>query len=361
MNIINIFLIIFWTLIIPFFLGNLISVALNEDKEGDFSKNLMFGAAICFGAFYIIVLPLLLLKLSFSLVMYLWLLVILSLFVFSLFLFIKRGDKDPYLKLFKGRKKSSEKRSLEGNVIWIAAIVCILSQALLLTVRMHMDTDDSRFIAEAMEAYERNTMLCINPITGNYLGEPIGEMLKDMACPYPIFLALLGRLFMLPPAIVAHTVLPALYIPFSYLVFYNVIKLFMKENRQALGASLLFLSLIYYFYFGTKASTGYILLEIIWQGRSLVPVVLLPMVWYVMIRMINEDTIKKGLYLFLFACSFMACLLSGMGAVTMVLFVLGHVPVIIWKRGSLKPALPILLSLIPNMFCLLLYTGKFYL
>ncbi|MCR5106591.1 MAG: hypothetical protein K6B28_00355 [Lachnospiraceae bacterium] len=355
---VNVLLIIIWAIIIPSLTGYLALVLTGRKKEFVFSESLMFGFVIFCAVFYLLAFPMIRMKLPFSYVKNCWITLILILFGVSLFIFCKNKMPEELLIRIKGINIKALNK--ENTVLWSVAAMIIISQTLLLTFFMHMDTDDSRFIAEGMEAFEKNTMLMHNPITGEFTGEPVGEMIKDMSCPFPVFYALLACLFKLHPAVVAHTVLPLLLIPLSYVVFYNAMRFLIGEDRKSLALSLIFLSLIYYFYYGTKASTGYILLEIIWQGRSVAAVIMLPVAWYMMLHFILDEKITPGHYILLVLTGLMASLLSGMGAVLFAFFVFGHIPAIIIKRRSVKQAFFALIALVPSFISMLNYADKLF-
>ncbi|MCR5106587.1 MAG: hypothetical protein K6B28_00335 [Lachnospiraceae bacterium] len=355
---VNVLLIIIWAIIIPSLTGYLALVLTGRKKEFVFSESLMFGFVIFCAVFYLLAFPMIRMKLPFSYVKNCWIALILILSAVSLCIFVKNKMVKELLIRIRGIKNIELKK--EDVVLWFIAVMIILSQTLLLTLFMHMDTDDSRFIAEGMEAFEKNTMLMYNPITGDYTGGPVGEMIKDMSCPFPIFYALLACLFKLHPAVVAHTVLPLLLIPLSYVIFYNAMRLLIVDDRRSLALSLIFLSLIYYFYYGTKASAGYILLEIIWQGRSVAAVIMLPVAWYMMLHFILDEKITPGHYILLVLTGLMASLLSGMGAVLFAFFVFGHIPAILIIRMSVKQAFFALIALIPSFISMLDYADRLF-
>ncbi|MCR4738643.1 MAG: hypothetical protein K5886_00115 [Lachnospiraceae bacterium] len=350
MNALNILLIIIWGLVIPFFAGMIPSYLLSggKVKNVSISENFMFGFLMYLAVFYVPAFPMIMLKLPFVYLKITWILFILLLFFFSLWLTFKDGPE----KFF-----SSFVRTGGENVLYIfaAAVLLIFSQTLLPGLRMHMDTDDSRFIAEALETFEKGTMLSYNPITGEYLDAPVGEMLKDLSSPYPIFVALLSCLFRLHPAITAHTVLPFLLIPLSYVTVYNVFKLFLKKDAVSLGLALIFSALINFFYFGSKSSAGYVLLEIIWQGRSIGAMIMIPAAWYALLRLLQDEEFYFGHYFLLFISGLSAILLSGTTAMQFMFLAAAFLPVLLIKRKSPGPAAGVIIACIPCVIGLIKY------
>ena len=343
---VNILLIIIWALIVPFLLGSLISHG-TEGKNGiRIGANIVYGFAVMCAVFQLMAVPMILLKIPFHVVKLGFIVICLLLSVLAILLMIKKGRTGQKLETSSFIKTiTSDKVTL---LIWIMAIVIIVFEALLLTFRMHIDTDDSRFLAEALEAVEKNTMLLHHPITGHFYNVPAGEQVKDITAPYPIFLGLIGELFSMHPTIAAHSVLPMLYIPLCYVVLNIISGYFFPGNIRARGIFMLFMATMYLFAFETIYSAGYTLLTIIWQGRSVVAMIMLPLAWYILMRMMSSEKITGWMYIVLFIVLIANAMLSNMGALFSVLLALAYFAVIIIKNRSVNQLVLMILILIPN-------------
>jgi len=259
-------------------------------------------------------------------------------------------------KDFKGKLKNSisiKKPERAELIIWLAVVVIVVFQTYLLAGHMHVDTDDARFVAEALEAVEKDTMLQYHPLTGEFLGSPLGEMNKDVTSPYPIFLGLIGELFRLPPAVAAHMILPVLLIPLCYAVYFVIGSWFFDGSRDT-GLFLLFLGLIHLFSFESIFASGYTLLTIIWQGRSVAAMILLPLLWYVLLRMTGQAAVRPKDYVLLAATLIACAMLSGMGVLLSLLLALAYACVCAFQKKSLRTALWMLLCMCPNIVNLII-------
>ncbi|MBQ7562569.1 MAG: hypothetical protein IJT16_01115 [Lachnospiraceae bacterium] len=366
----NLFLILIWGIVCPFILGFFCSCLFGRREGISVAENLCFGFVTELAVFYLLSVPMIYLRTSYTLLKNVWISCIALLFLAAVFFVYKRR-----ISVFQFHRGEGEDRLTVA--IWILFLLMAAFQTGLLTVRMHMDTDDARFVAEALEPIERNTMLAYNPVTGEYdanevnekmPGMPVGEMYKDMASPYPIFLGLLSDLFGLNPAIVAHTVLPALLIPLSYLSFYLAGVCILGEDKRRLGIYLLFLSVIHLFSFETTFAPGYTLLNVIWHGRSIAAMIVLPLLWTALMRLkdfrgektadASDASVKdfkhpyiEGLAV-LFVINLACACLSGTAAIIAVILSASYAIVKgIWNK-SLRLFLVIGFGMLPVLFCI---------
>lgn len=345
---VNILLIFAWGLIVPFLLGMLTDKLL-ADSEGTLcARNLALGFMLMAAIFQLLAVPMIFLHAPFHVLKYSWIIVILGLSLLSVF--VNRRTFSQKLQT-QFTLKLPDKMTL---FIWIAVIFLVLLQVYLLAGHTHRDTDDARFVAEALEAVEKDTMLSYHPITGELLSQPVGEMNKDIMSPYPIFLGLVSTLFQLPPAAAAHLILPILLIPLCYVVFYVIADFFFDGNKKYTGLFLVFLSVIHLFSFESIYASGYTLLTIIWQGRSVAAMILLPLLWYLLLRMTGEHSIKPKEYLLLLISMLSCAMLSGMGIMLSLLLMAAYMCVYVLQKKSLKTVPWMILCMCPNIVCMVL-------
>lgn len=361
----NILLIIIWTLIVPYLAGRLLSVWAESPAPGlRIGMNLSYGFMVMCVLFIVPAIPMILLHVPFSVLKYTWVALVTAACVGSVILSVNR------IREKKNNDKPDGDRKIDvfTVVIWIAAIAVIIFETGLLTVRMHTDTDDARFIVDAMEAVSNNTMLEYNPITNVYHGIPVGEQVKDVTAPYPLFIAAISSVTGIHPAIMAHTVMPLLFIPLSYVVFSLIGGMIFGEDVKRKGIFLFFLSLIHLFSFETIFSAGYTLLTIIWQGRSIVAMIMLPLTWYLLMKLGDRETIedKPAVYAYvLIGLSALAnAMLSNMGSLFAFILCMAYALSYSIQDRKIKPFVCMTIAMVPDLVVILvsrvLYSGILY-
>ena len=347
MTFVNVLLVLIIAIIVPYLLGELLCRVCGKE-HGVLSRDIAYGFMLMWVIFFVPAVPMILCRRSFHALVWVWVVVVAVLCAISLVIIIRnRGYRD----LAEHVKRSADALKSDGFVtcVWTVAILLIVFEAGLLTFKMHVDTDDARFIADAMEAVENDTMLLHHPITGQYFGIATGEQRKDITAPYPLFIGLFGKITGIHPAICAHTVFPFLYIILSYLVFALAGDHLFEGDMKRKGLFLLFLSLIHLFSFETIYAAGYTLLTIIWQGRSVAAMIMLPLFWYILLRTSDKDKISAGDYMLMLLASLANAMLSNMSALFALIMCLAYMAVMALRKRSVKIFAYTLISMIPVM------------
>ena len=343
---ISIILIIVNLIIVPFLLGLLCENLFTEAKEKVvFSRVFAFGLAGMLAIFQLIAVPVIIVGTSFKTLVYIYMAIIAALAALSIYLNYKTLASRIKAS-FAGYKSSLMSIDKEYLIVGIVAILLIVLQTSLLILRVHTDTDDSRFIAEALEAIENNTLLRVHPITGESLSVPIGEMRKDVTSPYPIFIAVMSAVTLVKPAVLSHFVFPILLIPLCYLVVYLIGTHIFEDVSKRL-VYLFISALIILFSFESVYSWGYTLLAIIWQGRSISAVIMLPLLWYVLMKIYTEEKPYVGYYFAVVMIGLANADLSGMGALMGPLIGGGFAASYLIKNKKLLTAIYIGLAVVP--------------
>ena len=115
----------------------------------------------------------------------------------------------------------------------VVAGILILIQLIVVVLYAHMDEDDAFYVGTATTAVETDSLYAYNPYTGAaYNVLPSRYILS----PFPAFLAVTSRLCGgLHPAIVAHTVFPAVFVFLAYVVLFQYSRIFFKGKAGELG------------------------------------------------------------------------------------------------------------------------------
>ena len=315
MSLINILLIIIWFIVIPFILGVLFESVFDKSRTAVmFSRCFLLGIVTLLTALQIPAVPMIYIGSSFSMLCYTFTVMVVVIIAVSLIinwrglLLRVRCEviriSDSIIKLEK-----------EYKFLLCATIILIAFQTGLLVFRMHTDTDDSRFLAEALEAVEQNTMLRIHPITGEMLGDKLfyREMRKELTATYPFLISIISVLTRVHPTVLAHSVMPMFLIPLAYASIYLLGTYFFDKNNERV-LYMFITSALVLFSFESRYSWGYTLLTIIWQGRSILAVGVLPFLWYVLLNVYSGNNSIGILGVAVITGIACACL-SGMGTV----------------------------------------------
>ncbi|MBU5429172.1 hypothetical protein KQI22_03695 [Kineothrix sp. MSJ-39] len=185
---------------------------------------------------------------------------------------------------FRLPKQKYQKKQI---LLFFLVFVCICLIAAVPSLYEHQDDDDAYYIAAATTAQETNTMYRYSP----YTGEPLKQVDKRYALsPFPVYLAYVSSVSGLPPVILAHRILPGVYILLAFAVAACMGHVLLKGNTGLY--MLLFLLLSVWSGFSDKNTTAFLMLRA-WQGKALLAAVILPMVWMTFLEM--ADRLEKGL------------------------------------------------------------------
>lgn len=305
MIVVNILLTLVFLIAIPVLLGAGVakkSIGFNSYLSYAFFSY-TFGHVILWAVFQIIAVPFILLKLKLSQLMWCWLAVVMIVLVLALF------NKDR--KVIKPTVNLSVKDNLIGVIALIFAVLLIAWQCWHYVFGMHLDQDDTRFVVNAVDAYSSDYMLLTNPATGEFLGTWIGDLTKDVSSPWSMYIAMLGKLLMVHPTIIAHTVLPSFILILSYASYWLIADELFKGDFNNCSMMLSFVALINIFYSKSNHTQSYVTLVRIWQGKAVVAAFAIPMLLYLLIRLYRSMDLFGFLYVFF--AELAMCLLSGIG------------------------------------------------
>ncbi len=203
-------------------------------------------------------------------------------------------------------------------ILIIAAVVLIGLQCGQLLFRMHIDLDDTRFVAEAVNAYQRDTMLTTHPIFGTEYTYWNADRLKDSISPWPLYLAVIARCVQIHPTIIAHSIYPVFLILISYMIVWLIGGIWFSEMLQKAGF-LFAAALIQTFFASTHRSVAEFLLVRTWQGKAVVAGICIPLLFLIlqwMLLSVRKSALPFGGIIFLsMLTTLSACLMSGMGII----------------------------------------------
>ena len=213
---------------------------------------------------------------------------------------------------FYRRRKSCEMLWTKPDFSWemAVAVVMVLLQIAVTVVYAHMDADDSFYVGTATTAVETDTIFSISPYTGlPYTVLPKRYVLS----PFPVFLAVVSRLCGgLHPAIMAHTVFPAVFILLVYVVLYQYGCRFFGKNVQSKGIYMIFCGVLVWFSGYSIYNSEVFSMIRVWQGKAFLAGVMLPWLFLICQEVLLDRKTSYS-WMLLFMGNLACCLLSSMG------------------------------------------------
>lgn len=201
-----------------------------------------------------------------------------------------------------------QKKTIKWSV-FLPALILIMIQICVAVLYMHIDQDDAFFVATAVTSVETDTLFQYSPYTGNVLG---GLPARYVFSPFFLLYGFFGKIFQLPPAVVAHTVMPALLIGLCYCVYWIWAARLFPKNRTNQAIFLFFVCLINMWgYYSVYSSSTFLLIRI-WQGKAVLASTLLPFLFYLLLQFYENST-EKHFWIILLSTIMGCCLVSSMG------------------------------------------------
>lgn len=332
--ILKLFLTGLWLVLVPSLIG-----ILSLKKSGNHNHAALpyvQGWLIMMSVFQLLVIPMIFLRIRFHVLVIIWSVGMLALAILSLVL-ARRTYTYKAIKL---------KRYLKA-IPWtmVLAIILISIQTLVIVFFQHVDDDDAFYVGTAVTTIQNNSMYEIDPYTGAQYGMfPSRYVLS----PFPVFIALIGKLTMLHPTIMAHTILPFFLIPLAYLVYYLIGKELFRKDSKKIGTFLCMVSVLNIWGNFSVYTTSSFLMFRIWQGKSILGNILLPLVLFCMLRL-SKDERKWYYWLLMITLVLSGSMVSSMGIFLMPMSLGIYAVINAIIKKEVKTFFKILLCCIPSV------------
>ena len=176
----------------------------------------------------------------------------------------------------KALLRKIRKLSPEMALFWALALGLILFQMYMAYTHEFFDGDDAYYVAQSVIAEQTDVLYRILPYTGLSTSLDYRHALAS----FPIWEAYLARVTGIHPAIIAHSVLPLVLIPLTYLVYFRIGMRLLKGSFRKTAVFLILVSLLQIFGNTSIYTNATFFLMRTWQGKSLLcNLVLLTAVW----------------------------------------------------------------------------------
>ena len=343
--------ILIWLLIVPLVIGT--RLAMLSAHEKSFGENYAYGMFFSWAVFELLAVPMIAWNLSLRKLIVAWVLVMVAMCVYSAASILKKKGAKALLADGKAGVCAIWKRPVMQKIFLVAILLIVFMQIIVYVFYGRRDDDDARYIASALSACERGTMLRTNPFTGEELAAPVGELCKDMVAPWVMYIAALSKIMRVHPAIMAHTILPVFLLCLGYIAYGVIAKrIFESEDKRVLF--LLLISVCLMFTAVTTQTSASFFFRRLWQGKAVVAGVMIPFL-YGFLPVILEKPEEKKNFLLLLIINSATCLLSGIGIVSALM--MSGLALLSYAIQKKKLSILILggLACLPNLIAGILY------
>ena len=350
-----------WLLIIPMCLGALLS-GLIEKKMITLGTMYYSGVIFMLSVFQVIAVPMIIKKKAFGDLAILFNIVIVILAVLGALLFIVnlvRKGLAEYLILPK------IKGNRQNVVTWLVFALFFVLQLVMSVCYMTPDGDDAYYLTEAVIAVKKGMMYTENPYTGAITALDYRHVLA----PFSMYIAFLSEHFGIHATVVAHTVLPLMLIPLTYLIFYKIACVLFRDDTSKVSVFMVAIAGLQMFGASSFYTNERFFLTRTWQGKSVVANVIIPLAIYFLLLIAHKTALKSektnavwqvnyslpGIYVMLFFNNLAGALASSLGLLLLVLLE-GALLFVISIRNKKLWILPAgFVSMIPCIFFMLMY------
>lgn len=188
--------------------------------------------------------------------------------------------KDIFIAIFKYIKETPK-------LLAILAIVLIGVQVYSYVGYMHIDDDDSFYVGTATVAVQTDSLFKYSAATGEEDVE--NQLSRYRLGPFPIYLAAISKAIDIHPAIVAHTILPIVFVPLIYMI-YGLIgnELFKKDKKQVYCFLMIMCIINIWGNYSVRTTFTFFLIRI-WQGKAILASMILPLIVLLFIKAEKND------------------------------------------------------------------------
>ena len=220
----------------------------------------------------------------------------------------------------------------------------------------HVDEDDTRFVVNAMDMIENNTVFLTNPARGNEISNWYGELLKDVVSPYSVFPATIAYFTGMKAVTAFHSVMPIILLVIISCLYYELAERFFRGRRDYKSLFVVFLWLVNIFGYYSVYGQETFMMTRLWQGKSIVAAVGVPAMIMLLLDVYN-DSADRTTYILLFMTNASMCFFSGMGIILMLIMTACYGLVYAIDQKNYRILLYLAVTCIPNVFCYIIHLG----
>lgn len=300
MIMIQILSLVLWLAIIPSCCGLGITKFM-KIQEGKWSMVIITGHLFMIALFQLIYLPFILWHNNFTHLVYAFIVVI---GIFAVLLMLYGSSQ---LKKKPSSCKIFLKTPIYCKAFWLVVFSMIGFQLYMSVAYQFTDGDDAYYVANSVVTEASDLMFRIIPETGQLTDLEI----RRAPSSFTIFIAFLGRVCNIHTTIISHMILPFMLIPLMYLIYMQIGRILLKENKNYLPLFMMMINLFYIYGNHSIYTNATFALTRTWQGKAVLANIMIPATFLGLLYIFNHRP-KKGNILFL-----TMVILGGLSASTM--------------------------------------------
>ena len=264
----------------------------------------------------------------------------------------------------RGKKtEGGEQIPLGGEelVYWIVFALLFSFQIYMAYTRASFDGDDAYYVAESLQAWQTGTMYHYIPYTG--ITTTLDR--RHAMAMLPMWIAMIAKLCNTHPTIVAHTMLPMVFLPLADMCVFSVGRALMhnmqeKLRRRIMPAFMVLLAMMQIFGNNSIYLPETFLLMRTWQGKTVFVYMILPLAYYCLLLMAHRAGEGEKLcfvYVLMISLNIASGFTTAMAPVlTALVFGTGSLILCIYRK-RLDLLWKTILCCIPNVVYLVLLLG----
>lgn len=165
----------------------------------------------------------------------------------------------------------------EGRGFLLLFLLLVGFQLYMSFTRASFDGDDAYYVVQSLTAQQIDTLYRIDPNNG--MSTPLDA--RHALAMFPIWEAFIGTVCGIHATIVAHSIVPLILIPLTYLVYYEIGKKLFEDQKRHLPVFMALMALWQLFGNVSIYTNETFLLTRTWQGKSFAGNFVIPAVFWI--------------------------------------------------------------------------------
>lgn len=345
-------LLLLWLIIIPFCIG-LLPVYLMPEKDRTPGIAFVSGYLLMFALFELVGIPIVVTVVyhSFTLLSRWFMGLALVFAMAGAVLTVRRYRKGKEISLYL--RSGWKENRLEIKMYYVLFFLLLGFQMYMAFTRASFDGDDAYYGVQGLIAQQLDNLYRMNPNTGR--SSPLD--VRHALALVPIWEAFVGRMSGIHATIIAHSVVPLVLLPLTYLLYWQIGKRLLGHKRDMLPMFMIVLALFQMFGNVSIYTNETFLLTRTWQGKSLTGNFILPAVYWLFLCLFEREKDEKGMgyWLLLGALNLAAGASSSLAVLLSLLLTAGLAVLFAFKERSFRILFQAGLTCIPGAVYILTY------